>query len=103
MGQHRMAPEGDTCDCRSLPVCYGSSERQGRCGVDPAAEIDRFRVEEFEDIYEKIDEAGAAEGDVDTMSSTPEPEVSSPDAEEPEILEEIEVEDLAVDGICGVY
>ena len=37
------------------------------------------------------------------MSNTPEPEVSSPDAEEPEILEEIEVEDLAVDGICGVY
>ena len=24
-------------------------------------------------------------------------------ADEPEILEEIEVEDLAVDGICGVY
>ena len=24
-------------------------------------------------------------------------------AEEPAILEEIEVEDLAVDGICGVY
>ncbi|MCZ7664560.1 MAG: variant-type mycofactocin precursor [Thermoleophilia bacterium] len=23
--------------------------------------------------------------------------------EEPEVLEEIEVEDLAVDGICGVY
>ncbi|NLT34979.1 MAG: mycofactocin precursor [Gaiellales bacterium] len=23
--------------------------------------------------------------------------------EEPQILEEIEVEDLAVDGICGVY
>jgi mycofactocin precursor len=29
---------------------------------------------------------------------------SSPDtADEPAILEEIEVEDLAVDGICGVY
>jgi mycofactocin precursor len=27
----------------------------------------------------------------------------SPAAEEPAILEEIEVEDLAVDGICGVY
>lgn len=25
------------------------------------------------------------------------------DADEPAILEEIEVEDLAVDGICGVY
>jgi mycofactocin precursor len=25
------------------------------------------------------------------------------DCEEPEVLEEIEVEDLAVDGICGVY
>jgi mycofactocin precursor len=28
---------------------------------------------------------------------------SGPDAGEPAILEEIEVEDLAVDGICGVY
>jgi mycofactocin precursor len=27
----------------------------------------------------------------------------SADADEPAILEEIEVEDLAVDGICGVY
>lgn len=27
----------------------------------------------------------------------------SADAEEPLILEEIEVEDLSVDGICGVY
>ncbi len=26
-----------------------------------------------------------------------------PDCDEPAILEEIEVEDLAVDGICGVY
>jgi mycofactocin precursor len=26
-----------------------------------------------------------------------------PAGEEPEVLEEIEVEDLAVDGICGVY
>lgn len=26
-----------------------------------------------------------------------------PEQEEPQILEEIEVEDLAVDGICGVY
>ena len=45
-----------------------------------------------------IDEAGFAEGDVDTMSSTLEPDLSTPDTEEPEILEEIEVEDLAVDG-----
>ncbi len=26
-----------------------------------------------------------------------------PDMDEPEILEEIEVEELAIDGICGVY
>ncbi len=37
------------------------------------------------------------------MSNTPGLEVTSPGAEEPAILEEIEVEDLAVDGICGVY
>jgi len=28
---------------------------------------------------------------------------SADNADEPAILEEIEVEDLAVDGICGVY
>ncbi len=27
----------------------------------------------------------------------------APSADEPAILEEIEVEDLSVDGICGVY
>ncbi len=33
-----------------------------------------------------------------------EPRLSDEDADQgPEILEEIEVEDLAVDGICGVY
>jgi mycofactocin precursor len=37
------------------------------------------------------------------MSNAFGPETSSSDAEEPEVLEEIEVEDLAVDGICGVY
>jgi mycofactocin precursor len=30
-------------------------------------------------------------------------DASTPAADEPMILEEIEVEDLAVDGICGVY
>jgi mycofactocin precursor len=30
-------------------------------------------------------------------------DASTPAAAEPAILEEIEVEDLAVDGICGVY
>jgi mycofactocin precursor len=35
----------------------------------------------------------------DALANAPEP--ACPD--EPEILEEIEVEDLAVDGICGVY
>jgi mycofactocin precursor len=30
-------------------------------------------------------------------------ETSGADSGEPAILEEIEVEDLAVDGICGVY
>lgn len=35
----------------------------------------------------------------DTLADAPEPD--NPD--EPAILEEIEVEDLAVDGICGVY
>lgn len=34
------------------------------------------------------------------MSSTPGLE---PGADEPAVLEEIEVEELAVDGICGVY
>lgn len=33
--------------------------------------------------------------------TTAAPDTASPD--EPAILEEIEVEDLAVDGICGVY
>ena len=37
------------------------------------------------------------------MSSTPGLEASSPGADEPAVLEEIEVEELAVDGICGVY
>jgi mycofactocin precursor len=36
-------------------------------------------------------------------SSTCGYDASSPNADEPAILEEIEVEDLAVDGICGVY
>jgi mycofactocin precursor len=39
------------------------------------------------------------------MQQTPRDEAGQGprDAEEPAILEEIEVEDLAVDGICGVY
>jgi mycofactocin precursor len=41
---------------------------------------------------------------VDTScGSTPGFEVCSPGADEPAVLEEIEVEELAVDGICGVY
>ncbi len=35
------------------------------------------------------------------MTATPDYEVSATD--EPAVLEEIEVEELAVDGICGVY
>jgi mycofactocin precursor len=35
----------------------------------------------------------------DALAEVPDPE--RPD--EPEILDEIEVEDLSVDGICGVY
>ncbi len=35
----------------------------------------------------------------DVWSTAP----STDSADEPAILEEIEVEDLAVDGICGVY
>lgn len=30
-------------------------------------------------------------------------DVDGADGQEPEVIEEIEVEDLAVDGICGVY
>jgi mycofactocin precursor len=37
------------------------------------------------------------------MSSTPGFEACLSGAEEPAVLEEIEVEELAVDGICGVY
>jgi mycofactocin precursor len=37
------------------------------------------------------------------MSDAQFADTSSPAADEPAILEEIEVEDLAVDGICGVY
>lgn len=37
------------------------------------------------------------------MISSPGFDASSTDADEPAILEEIEVEELAVDGICGVY
>jgi mycofactocin precursor len=33
----------------------------------------------------------------------PENSIGGAGADEPAILEEIEVEDLAVDGICGVY
>lgn len=40
---------------------------------------------------------------MDTTSNTPGFEASSPGADEPAVLEEIEVEELAVDGICGVY
>jgi mycofactocin precursor len=41
---------------------------------------------------------------VDTTYSDAKGNAPSPDsADEPAILEEIEVEDLAVDGICGVY
>lgn len=35
--------------------------------------------------------------------TTPAEALGSAAADEPAILEEIEVEDLAVDGICGVY
>jgi mycofactocin precursor len=35
----------------------------------------------------------------DDLTDAPNPDC----ADEPAILEEIEVEDLAVDGICGVY
>jgi mycofactocin precursor len=37
------------------------------------------------------------------MSDIPGCEASSTGADEPAVLEEIEVEELAVDGICGVY
>jgi mycofactocin precursor len=37
------------------------------------------------------------------MSGKPAAEASSPCADEPAVLDEIEVEELAVDGICGVY
>ena len=37
------------------------------------------------------------------MITTPGLEASTICADEPAILEEIEVEELAVDGICGVY
>jgi mycofactocin precursor len=41
---------------------------------------------------------------MDTKRSDTSAEVPSREGpEEPAILEEIEVEDLAVDGICGVY
>ena len=41
---------------------------------------------------------------MDTIHSDAWSAAPSPDsADEPAILEEIEVEDLAVDGICGVY
>lgn len=41
---------------------------------------------------------------MDTMHEDTLAGASAPDApEEPAVLEEIEVEDLAVDGICGVY
>ena len=41
---------------------------------------------------------------MDTTYSDARGDAPSPDsADEPAILEEIEVEDLAVDGICGVY
>ncbi len=36
-------------------------------------------------------------------SSEPKVMHDEPQADEPEILEEIEVEELAIDGICGVY
>ncbi len=40
---------------------------------------------------------------MDTSSSALVPEASLTVEEEPAVLEEIEVEELAVDGICGVY
>jgi mycofactocin precursor len=41
---------------------------------------------------------------LDTMRNDALADVPGPDRpDEPAILEEIEVEDLAVDGICGVY
>jgi mycofactocin precursor len=43
------------------------------------------------------------EGPVDMTTATPGLETGAPCADEPAILEEIEVEELAVDGICGVY
>jgi mycofactocin precursor len=46
---------------------------------------------------------GLTEEHVDTMSTAPGLEASTICADEPAILEEIEVEELAVDGICGVY
>jgi len=42
---------------------------------------------------------------MEEILKTAQPTVShdKPDTDEPEILEEIEVEELAIDGICGVY
>jgi len=37
------------------------------------------------------------------MNRDPLPTEADGSSQEPEIIEEIEVEDLAVDGICGVY
>lgn len=41
---------------------------------------------------------------LETLEETTESSIPpEPQAEEPEILEEICVEELAIDGICGVY
>ncbi len=40
---------------------------------------------------------------METMHENQEPVKAAEPVERPEILEEIEVEELAIDGICGVY
>lgn len=40
---------------------------------------------------------------MDKTGGSPSPDQVSAGADEPAILEEVEVEELAVDGICGVY
>ncbi len=39
----------------------------------------------------------------ESLKKTPENSADTSNPEEPQILEEIQVEELSIDGICGVY
>ena len=51
--------------------------------------------------YTESGETGQVKGEEETENKSQ--NIQEPDCQDPDILEEIEIEDFTVDGICGVY